>query len=134
MNDVEELTTLVRLRAGAAAGEGGMCVRVGERSGMPQPHISPCLPRQLRSAAEYEERKLIRAAIRRVRAQEIEGVCGLAFPLCPPPATSWRPLTCYFLLDFQLPPWLGGCAAGVSTRAHEKTVRAGRHAGWSGGR
>uniref|UniRef100_A0A8C6Q8D9 Smoothelin n=1 Tax=Nannospalax galili TaxID=1026970 RepID=A0A8C6Q8D9_NANGA len=39
MNDVEELTTL------------------------------------LRSAGEYEERKLIRAAIRRVRAQEIEGRC-----------------------------------------------------------
>ncbi|KAM6156068.1 smoothelin isoform 5-T5 [Rhynchocyon petersi] len=51
MNDVEELTTL------------------------------------LRSAGEYEERKLIRAAIRRVRAQEIEAVT-LAGRLC-----SGRPLS-----------------------------------------
>lgn len=39
-----------------------------------QPLLPACHP-QLRSAGEYEERKLIRAAIRRVRAQEIEGGC-----------------------------------------------------------
>ncbi|XP_009215379.2 smoothelin isoform X1 [Papio anubis] len=51
MNDVEELTAL------------------------------PACHPQLRSAGEYEERKLIRAAIRRVRAQEIEAAT-LAGRLC----------------------------------------------------
>lgn len=37
---------------------------------------------QLRAAGEYEERKLIRAAIRKLRAKEIEG------EVLPPPC--WR--------------------------------------------
>lgn len=36
------------------------------------PHSWLCPP-QLRAASEYEERKLIRAAIRKLRAEEIEG-------------------------------------------------------------
>lgn len=102
MNDVEELTTL------------------------------------LRGAAEYEERKLIRAAIRRVRAQEIEGACGLPSPGLTPALRSAahgtsQPLTCCLPLPFQLPPWPGGCAAGVPTAAREMTARGGRrHTGWNG--
>lgn len=44
---------------------------LGLQHATPVAHLLP----QLRSAGEYEERKLIRAAIRRVRAQEIEGRC-----------------------------------------------------------
>ncbi|XP_036012641.1 smoothelin isoform X6 [Mus musculus] len=73
MNDVEELTTLVRLRAGKG------WVKTYLDSGM-QPLWPSCHP-QLRSAGEYEERKLIRAAIRRVRAQEIKAAT-LAGRLC----------------------------------------------------
>uniref|UniRef100_A0A8C5JSP4 Smoothelin domain-containing protein n=1 Tax=Junco hyemalis TaxID=40217 RepID=A0A8C5JSP4_JUNHY len=41
--------------------------------GHPVPWLFWVLPSQLRAAGEYEERKLIRAAIRKLRAEEIEG-------------------------------------------------------------
>lgn len=53
---------------------------------------------QLRAAGEYEERKLIRAAIRKLRAEEIEGE---ALSLCPRTATP-ESLECGQLLPKHL--------------------------------
>lgn len=96
MNDVEELTTL------------------------------------LRSAGEYEERKLIRAAIRRVRAQEIKGRC-LPSVDSPLPCISYLtslPDTC-LALSFQLPPWLGDCAVDFPVVAPERTAGGRQHTHWT---
>lgn len=124
MNDVEELTTLVRLRAGKG------WVKTYLDSGM-QPLWPACHP-QLRSAGEYEERKLIRAAIRRVRAQEIKGRC-LPSVDSPLPCISYLtslPDTC-LALSFQLPPWLGDCAVDFPVVAPERTAGGRQHTHWT---
>ncbi|NXL02659.1 SMTN protein, partial [Mesembrinibis cayennensis] len=62
ITDVEELTKLV---SGCVP---GLTVCRGDAASLPDLFLL-----QLRAAGEYEERKLIRAAIRKLRAEEIEG-------------------------------------------------------------
>ncbi|NWX50751.1 SMTN protein, partial [Steatornis caripensis] len=62
ITDVEELTKLVSDRVP------GLTVCRGDPGSLPGLSLL-----QLRAAGEYEERKLIRAAIRKLRAEEIEG-------------------------------------------------------------
>ncbi|NXA23290.1 SMTN protein, partial [Ibidorhyncha struthersii] len=62
ITDVEELTKLVSDRVL------GLTVCSGDPASLPGLSFL-----QLRAAGEYEERKLIRAAIRKLRAEEIEG-------------------------------------------------------------
>lgn len=106
ITDVEELTKLVSARRRGATRE------------LSAPEPSPCLtpgsaPPQLRAASEYEERKLIRAAIRKLRAEEIEGevaVSGL-------PRRCWDAPSSFLNLTFfasaQPQPWLGTCRAAA---------------------
>lgn len=68
ITDVEELKKLVSDHVPGLSVHPGCLVRRGD------PASLLCLSLlQLRAAGEYEERKLIRAAIRKLRAEEIEG-------------------------------------------------------------
>lgn len=79
-------------RAGEAQARAGAGGRAGEALASVAQSLWPASRPQLRGAGEYEERKLIRAAIRRVRAQEIEGTCPpWRHPLPPPPLLSVAP-------------------------------------------
>lgn len=75
-------------------------------------------PPQLRAASEYEERKLIRAAIRKLRAEEIEGevfsLCLCQGRLVHLPERCWDVASSFlntFFAFIQLQPWLVMCRA-----------------------
>lgn len=79
-------------------------------------------PLQLRAASEYEERKLIRAAIRKLRAEEIEGEvfspCLRQGRLLPLPERCWDAASSFlnaFFAFIQLQPWLVTCRATGGT-------------------
>lgn len=80
-------------RAGEARARAGAGGRAGEGLDFVAQYLWPASRPQLRGAGEYEERKLIRAAIRRVRAQEIEGTCPPWLPPAPAARSTTRPLT-----------------------------------------